>query len=233
MRLRLRIAADPEAFFALADTTQDDSLSPEEWLEACRSSLGNADETECRALFVEMDLDKDGRVSREEFIDMRNAIRLFLKDAKCQEMLIEVLAGLVAAHWKVGGDDDTSVADKTTQVLTKLSVDEFRKEVAAVLPQRLKERGDEVKREREERKKKLQVEEGKGKFTDLPEAAYGTKDDFHKGLEIIGQPHANTLEQLIKECQDSKDSNDEFEAWNSGKNVTTPKKVSRMTIHVL
>ena len=30
MRLRLRIAADPEAFFALADTTQDDSLSPEE-----------------------------------------------------------------------------------------------------------------------------------------------------------------------------------------------------------
>jgi len=180
-----------------------------------------------------MDLDKDGRVSREEFIDMRNAIRLFLKDAKCQEMLIEVLAGLVAAHWKVGGDDDTSVADKTTQVLTKLSVDEFRKEVAAVLPQRLKERGDEVKREREERKKKLQVDQGQGKFVDLPTAAYGTKDDFHQGLEIIGQPHANTLEQLIKECQDSKDSNDEFEAWNSGKNVTTAKKVSRMTIHVL
>ena len=54
MKLRLRIAADPEAFFALADTTHDDSLSPEEWLEACRSSLGNADETECRALFDEM-----------------------------------------------------------------------------------------------------------------------------------------------------------------------------------
>ncbi len=100
MKLRLRIAADPEAFFALADTTQDDSLSPKAWLEACRSSLGNADETECRAVFDEMDLDKDGRVSREEFIDMRNAIRLFLKDAKCQEMLIEVMAGLVAAHWK-------------------------------------------------------------------------------------------------------------------------------------
>ena len=123
---------------------------------------------------------------------MRNAIRLFLKDAKCQEMLIEVLAGLVAAHWKVGGDDDTSVADKTTQVLTKLSVDEFRKEVAAVLPQRLKERGDEVKREREERKKKLQVEEGKGKFTDLPEAAYGTKDDFHQGLEVHSRSRAQT-----------------------------------------
>ena len=66
---------------------------------------------------------------------MRNAIRLFIRDAKCQKMLIEVLAGLVAAHWKVGGDDDTSVADKTTEVLTELSVDELRKELAAVLPQ--------------------------------------------------------------------------------------------------
>jgi len=167
MRLGLRIAAGPDAFFALADTKQEDKLSPQGWLEACKSSLGNVDETLCRSLFDQMDLDKDGRVSREEFIDMRNAIRLFLKDAKCQEMLIEVLAGLVAAHWKVG-DDDTSVADKTTQVLTKLSVDEFRKEVAAVLPQRLKERGDEVKREREERKKKLQVDQGQGKFVDLP-----------------------------------------------------------------
>jgi hypothetical protein len=163
-------------------------------------------------------------VSRKEFIDMRNAIRLFLKDAKCHEMLIEVLAGLVAANWKGGGDGDTSVADKTTEVLTKLSVDEVRKEVAAVLPRRLRERGNEVKREREERKKKLQVEEGQGKFAQLPTAAYGDTDDFHKGLEIIGLPHANTLEQLIKECQDSQDSNDTFEAWNSGLNVTTPKK---------
>ena len=46
---------------------------------------------------------------------MRNAIRLFVKNAKCQEMLIEVLAGLVAANWQVGGDD-ILVADKTTEV---------------------------------------------------------------------------------------------------------------------
>ena len=54
-------------------------------------------------------LDKDGKVSREEFIDMLNAICLFVKDDKCQEMLIEVLASLVAANWKVGGDDNNSV----------------------------------------------------------------------------------------------------------------------------
>jgi hypothetical protein len=54
-------------------------------------------------------------VSREEFIAMRKTIRLFVKDAKCQEMLIEVLAGLVAARWKVV-IDNTSVSDKTTEV---------------------------------------------------------------------------------------------------------------------
>ena len=40
-------------------------------------------------------------------------------------------------------------------MLTELSVDELRKELAAVLPRRMKAYGDEVKREREERKKKL------------------------------------------------------------------------------
>ena len=62
---------------------------------------------------------------------MRNTIRLFVKDAKCQEMLIEVLAGLVAAHWKVGGEDDTSVADKTIEVYryeyTDMSTDVIRR----------------------------------------------------------------------------------------------------------
>ena len=48
MRLGLRIAAGPDAFFALADTKQEDKLSPQGWLEACKSSLGNVDETLCR-----------------------------------------------------------------------------------------------------------------------------------------------------------------------------------------
>jgi hypothetical protein len=30
----------------------------------------------------------------------------------------------------------------------------------------------------------LQVEEGAGKFAQLPTAAYGNKEDFHKGLEV-------------------------------------------------
>jgi hypothetical protein len=225
--LRLRIAADPEEFFAHADTNHDGKISAHEWQTACRGFLGNVDSAQCRALFTEMNLDKDGWLSKDEFFEMRNAIRLFLQGAKCQELLVELLAILVAARWKAGGDDDTSVADKTTEILTELSVDEVSKEVAVVLPRRLKERGDEVRREREERKKKLaelQVEEGEGKFADLPTAAYGDKGDFDKGLEVLGLPRPNTLEELIKECQKKDDSNDDFEAWNSGKNVTNSSK---------
>ena len=48
------IAAGPDAFFALADTKQEDILSPQGWLEACKSSLGNVDETLCRSIFDQM-----------------------------------------------------------------------------------------------------------------------------------------------------------------------------------
>ena len=99
MRLGMCIAAGPDAFFALADTKQEDILSPQGWLEACKSSLGNVDETLCRSLFDQMDLDKDGMVSRGEFIAMRKTICLFVKDAKCHAMLTEVLAGLVEVRW--------------------------------------------------------------------------------------------------------------------------------------
>ena len=74
-----------------------------------------------------------------------NATCLFLQGAKCQEVLVESLASLVAAPWKAEGDDDISVADKTTEILTELSMDEVSKEVAVVLPWLLKAHGDEVK----------------------------------------------------------------------------------------
>jgi hypothetical protein len=54
MRLGLLIAEDPEAFFARADKKQEDILSPEVWLEACKDLLGNVDQTLCRSLFDQM-----------------------------------------------------------------------------------------------------------------------------------------------------------------------------------
>ena len=48
--------------------------------------------------------------------------------------------------------------------------------------------------------------------------------DFHRGLEVVGVPHPQTMEEMIKEFKDKDDSREDFEAWNSGKNVTTPEK---------
>jgi hypothetical protein len=41
---------------------------------------------------------------------------------------------------------------------------------------------------------------------------------------VLGQPHSNTLEELIRECQKFKDALDNFDSWNSGKNVTNSSK---------
>ena len=43
--------------------------------------------------------------------------------------------------------------------------------------------------------------------------------------QVIGQPHPNTYEELIKECEEMRDSLEDFEAWNSGSNITNACKV--------
>ena len=48
--------------------------------------------------------------------------------------------------------------------------------------------------------------------------------DFHRGLEVVGVPHPKAPEEMIKEFKEKEDSREEFEAWNSGKNVTMPEK---------
>jgi hypothetical protein len=42
--------------------------------------------------------------------------------------------------------------------------------------------------------------------------------------QVLGQPHSNTLEELMRECQKCKDSLDSFTAWNSGPNITNSSK---------
>jgi len=66
--------------------------------------------------------------------------------------------------------------------------------------------------------------EADGKFSNLSEAAYGDVADFHRGLEVVGTPHPQARDQMHKEHTQKADSQQEFEAWNSGKNVTTPQK---------
>jgi hypothetical protein len=165
--------------------------------------VGNVDETLCRSLFDQMDLDKDVMVSREEFIAVRQGHQVPGDADRGAGRSCSVINNTSCVI------NNTSVSDKTTEVLTELSVDELRKEVAVVLPRLLKEHGDEVNRKREQTKKKLaalQSEKGEGKFANLPTAAYGNKEDFHKGLEVLGQPtaspeHAGGADNGVPEAQ--------------------------------
>ena len=59
-------------------------------------------------------------------------------------------------------------------------------------------------------------EKGLGKFGT---ATYGGVADYDKGLQAVGFPHPNMREQMAKEPTESRDSNDIFEAWNSGMNT--------------
>ena len=188
--LRERIAESPEKFFASANVKQDGQLTGEEWAAACAGVLGHDEPELARELFGQMDLDRDGTVSRDEFIEMRSAVRLFLTGANAQGLLVEMLVGLVAGRLSETTqphDNDTSVANKTLGALASLKADEMHEALAA-LPKALSEHAEQVRLEREKRDKavaQLQRDKGEGKFANLPTAAYGKKEDFHKGLEVI------------------------------------------------
>ena len=230
--LREHIAKNPQNFFATAQAKKDGILTIEEWEATCARVLGHKEPKLARKLFDQMDLDKDGKVSQEDFLEMRNAIRLFLTGVNAQGLMVEILVGAVTAHLAKTPqplDDDTSVADKTIRALVSMKEAEMHEAMGA-LPKALSKHAEQVRFEREDRDEvlaQLQLDEGQGKFTDLPTAAYGNKEAFHKGLEVIGQPHPNTLEELIKECQEMSDSLDDFEAWNSGKNITNASRELR------
>ena len=62
------------------------------------------------------------------------------------------------------------------------------------------------------------------KFADLPEAAYGTREDFFSGLERVGVPHPRASEEMRTEFAKGADATDLFKSWNSGEIETTPEK---------
>ena len=50
----------------------------------------------------------------------------------------------------------------------------------------------------------------------MQEAAYGSAQDFNRGLEVVGAPHPRAPEEMRKEFCEKADSRDTFESWNSG-----------------
>jgi len=66
-QLRRRIEADPQAFFAQADTHKDGSLTRDEWAQACESVLGHAAPDLAKALF-----DKGDALGAQLILSLKN-----------------------------------------------------------------------------------------------------------------------------------------------------------------
>ena len=241
--LRQWIAADTQSFLSQADTDASGDLTMDEFLEACRSRArqiagGHAQVATDVAVTLFQELGGDnGKLCIKVLLEERQAAGQYVKEGKIEALIVHVLSGLVHLKRKscttartpvTDSSEDTSLADVMRQDLAQLSLHELQQSLdvlvrsvevhGAVVQQRIKGRdtGNPLST--------LSADDP-GKFQIPPTAAYGDENDFARGLEILGAPHSNIIGEMEKEMLTGPDSLDEFTAWNSGKNITFPKKV--------
>ena len=231
--LRKKVAADPEAFFGKADADNSDDLSPDEWRATCKLFVADIDDSTVRTLFGEI-AGEGATISRPRFFKVAEeyrAARQFVEESKCVDMLVDDLIMMVgdkrSRMTPVQGDQsDQSGADQMSAVLASLDKADGQSLVAS-LATALCEHAAALKDKLAARvscEEKQNQADTDNKFSNLPEAAYGEVADFHTGLEVVGILHPRTRDEMHKEHTQKADSQEEFEAWNSGKNVTTPQK---------
>ena len=214
------IAAEPEALF----NHNSDDLSYDAWNEICHAHVDKVDPGTVRSLFNELAQGSE-RISRSRFSRAAaryQTLRQFVEESACVDLLVEGLAAMVAAK---SLEDTKSVS--VQEVLAQISAEEERALAANVVAA--------LRGQAEVAKEKLALDAKApaaaafgtadahtGKFAHLPEAAFGTTADFHRGLEVVGVPHPRAREEMRKEHQEKDDSHDEFESWNSGRIFTCP-----------
>ena len=233
--LRQQIAADPGKCFADADADKSDDLVVEEWDKICQAYIDDTlDPGTARLLFDEIAQGSD-RISNERFFQAAEeyrTVRHFVDQSECLDLLVNGLISMVRdkrphltpQEGAEGGSHEVlralaQVSEQDARVLLPDLATALCKQAKVVTGQLAAraEKGPAADTCDE-------VEAKQNKFANLPEAAYGSVSDFHRGLEVVGVPHPQTMEEMIKEFKDKDDSREEFEAWNSGKNVTTPEK---------
>ena len=240
--LRTKIAVDPEAFFAQADADRSQDLSWAEWQQICRVHVENISPDTVRTLYDEVAQARDttGTISHTRFLQVAEeyrAVRYFVEESECMGVLVDGLISKVnelrsqstPPDDRQGGQAADGGAAHVLQLLSNLSETDLQA-LSTRLASPLCDRAAKMKRERTDRAAQgldpdvmHEKTDGTGnKFADLPEAAYGTRDDFFAGLERVGVPHPKAPEEMQNEFTRMEDSEEPFESWNSGKILTTP-----------
>jgi Ca2+-binding EF-hand superfamily protein len=228
----LAIVTDPEGFFQLGAAENLGDLTFDEFTRACEASVPGISRDAVQRSFRHLDADKSDKISLTELAQTTSLARLFFQESKCEYIVLAALIGLVheirskRESGRTPKDASVSVDRYREQPIldfAELSEDLVRGALAGKMSKALANHGQEVKESLERKIKKVKEEEDKGvgKFAT---ASYGKVSAYDEGLDAIGTPHPKILEHMQKETTGSKDSNEVFEAWNSGSNKTTPQK---------
>ena len=236
--LRKIIAVDPEAFFVQADDDKSQHLSTTEWNKICKVFVEDVTDDTIRTLFYEMAHGSDS-ISHSRFFEVAEeyrTVRHFVEKSECMDVLVDSLISKVNKERSRSklttpdvGQGEQATDSGTTGVLEVLSnlSEKDGQALAASMARPLCDRVAKIKRDLAARDKapaeSIAVRDTDSKFANLPEVAYGKREDFHRGLEVIGFPHSKASEEMLNEWTDS-GSDEPFETWNSGKIVTTTRK---------
>ena len=225
-KLRCQIASDPRSFFDKADVDTSWDISTEEWIEACKMNDPHCNAANLESLFKEIACGDD-QISPDrlqDFADTTNLIGRFVQESKCSEVIAEVLARwLVSMRPTTGGYGVKEAEHLLAGVQTQDAADvvaQASKALAAALSQGAAD----VQKALAHRSQDVGKESG-SKYANLPEATYGPISAFHMGVNILGVPHPQIFQEMKNELVDEgKGAGKTFEAWNSGRNVTTTAK---------
>jgi hypothetical protein len=237
--VRMAIVADPEGFFecAVADS-RDETISREKFenlfAQECKSLKMSVTEVSesAKRLFDQLDTNKDENISMPELTHITDMIRHFWKESECESVITAVLMGLLqdvqskreSNRVPLSSDVDR-VREQTLMDLAGLQEDVLRSAMADKMAKAVVKHGAAVKTslERLEKGGNQQEDQCDNKFG-LDTATYGSVTEYHRGLDVIGAPHPTIFDQMKIEAKEKLDSSDTFDAWNSGKNTTTPSK---------
>ena len=184
-----------------------------------------------RLLFDEIAQGSD-RISHERFFQAAEdyrTVRHFVDKSGCLELLVDGLISMVRDNrpQQTPQEGAQGGSHQVLQALAQVSEQDARvllPDLADALCKQAEVVTGQLAARAQEAPPADEADAKTNKFANLPEAAYGSVSDFHRGLEVVGVPHPKAPEMMIKEFKEKEDSREEFEAWNSGRNVTMPEK---------
>jgi hypothetical protein len=151
-----------------------------------------------------------------------STVRYFLRDANVEAVLTNALCARILHLKKNPKNSCMQGLDDTLSCILKMTEQDFAEAFSIDLPRTLSAHNKKILQRKSGGNTTYDDMMENGKF--VPAAAFGDQSHFHKGLEIIGLPSPKIEGAMYNDFKHQDDSRTEFEAWNSGKNVTHPSK---------